>query len=57
MDVIEVEFEGVKFITQSDRDAFEEIQGCFEATGEIPNVTHRKLHREIMDRLPEFDGF
>lgn len=52
-----VSLDGSSYVTDDKADADEAVALYSEGADSVPTVTAEKMHREVYENLPEFDGF
>lgn len=57
IDVWKVEVGGVSSYNENEQDAIDTAGDDEDSPFEKPVITKEKMHREIFENLPEFDGF
>ena len=57
IDVWRVSYDGASYVTDSEADAQEAVALYAEDPDIVPTVTKERMHREVYENLPEFDGF
>lgn len=57
IDVWRVSLDGSSYVTDDKADADEAVALYSEDPDSVPTVTPEKMHREVYENLPEFDGF
>lgn len=57
IDVWRVSLGGSSYVTNDEADADEAVALYSEDPDSVPTVTKEKMHAEVYDNLPEFDGF
>ena len=50
-------YDGASYVTDSEADAQEAVALYAEDPDIVPTVTKERMHREVYENLPEFDGF
>lgn len=57
IDVWRVSIDGAGYTTDSEANADEAVALYAEDPDSVPTITKERMHREIYEQLPEFEGF